>query len=243
MATPSSASSRLLDQRIGDITSALGDPTRRAVYIAVRESREPMTSTDIAELFDIHPNVARHHLDKLAGDGYLDVTHRRQVGRSGPGAGRPAKCYSPSSKGIDLHFPAGRHDLLIDLLVRIIQRIGAKNAAAIAEQVGEEYGRELAAEIGSPDDEEYATAVTAIARAMTGLGFDMSADTDSGLLLTSSCPFGDAASQHPEVVCSLDRGIVSGLFAGMSRPCRPILHPNQEETCVTEVPVVISVTR
>ncbi len=239
VATPSSASSRLLDQQIGDITSALGDPTRRAVYIAVRESREPMTSTEIAELFQIHPNVARHHLDKLAGDGYLEVTHRRQMGRSGPGAGRPAKCYSPSTKSIDLHFTTGRHDLLVDLLVQIIRRLGAPNTAAVAETVGRIYGERLAAEIGSPEDEDYPAAVTAVAKAMTGLGFEMSADARSGLLLTSNCPFGEAAAQHPEVVCSLDRGIVSGLFAGLHQPCRPVLHPHHSDTCVTEVPVTI----
>lgn len=240
MSKPISAASQLLDERIGDITSALGDPTRRAVYIAVREAAEPLTSTDVADLFDIHPNVARHHLDKLANDGYLEVDRRRQSGRSGPGAGRPAKCYSPSGKGIDLHFPSRRHDLLVELLVRIVERSGGSDAARVAEDVGREYGEELASEIGSPADAAYETAVTAIAKAMTGLGFEMSADPGAGRLLTSSCPFGGAAAQHPEVVCSLDRGIVSGLFAGMSRPCEPVLHPDPHEACVTEVPVSIT---
>ncbi len=75
-----------LDERIADLTAALGDPTRRAIYVAVRESAEPVTTARIAELFDIHPNVARHHLDKLAADGWLLVSHRRSSGRSGPGA-------------------------------------------------------------------------------------------------------------------------------------------------------------
>jgi predicted ArsR family transcriptional regulator len=231
--SPISAASRLLDESIGDITSALGDPTRRAVFIAVREAAGPVTSADIADLFLIHPNVARHHLDKLAADGYLDVTRRRQTGRSGPGAGRPAKCYTASGKGIDLHFPARRHDLLVELLVRIIERTGSADIAALAESVGREYGEELAEEIGSP-------AVTAIARAMTGLGFHMSADPGAGRLTTSSCPFGDAAAGHPEVLCSLDRGIVSGLFEGMNQPCAPVLHPDLDEACITEVPVSIT---
>ncbi|HKZ25655.1 MAG TPA: helix-turn-helix domain-containing protein, partial [Acidimicrobiia bacterium] len=82
--------SAALDRSIGDLTASLGDPTRRAIYIAVRQSAEPVTSSSVAEIFQLHPNVARHHLDRLAADGYLRVTHRRPSGRSGPGAGRPA---------------------------------------------------------------------------------------------------------------------------------------------------------
>lgn len=234
-----STESQKLDRSIGDLTSALGDPTRRAIFIAVRESPEPVTSSGIAELFDIHPNVARHHLDKLAGEGYLRVTHRRATGRSGPGAGRPAKYYEATTKAIDLHFPSRRYDLLVDLLVRIVQRMSGKDAGAMAEEVGREYGRELAAEIGAPGDAGYEEAVKAVAKAMTGLGFHISPDPTGNRLLTSHCPFGDAATGHPEVVCSLDRGLVSGLFDSLRPDCEPELvpHTDPEADCITIVPI------
>jgi predicted ArsR family transcriptional regulator len=239
---PISAESRQLDRTIGDLTAALGDPTRRAIFIAVRESGEPMTSSDVAGLFGIHANVARHHLDKLAGEGYLRVSHRRQNGRSGPGAGRPAKCYESTSKEIDLHFPTRRADVLIELLLRVIARAGVSDLKAAAEAVGREYGREIAAEIGSPDERGYDEAVKAVAEAMTGVGFHMSPDLDRHRLLTSFCPFGDAATGHPDVVCSLDRGMVGGLFEQLSQGCEPILHPSpaDDDACVTEVPVAIT---
>lgn len=237
-----SAESRRLDQSIGDLTSALGDPTRRAIFIAVRESGEPMTTSGVAELFSIHANVARHHLDKLAADGYLRVTHRRQGGRRGPGAGRPAKHYEATSKEIDLHFPGRRADVLIELLLRIVDRAGVRDLPAVAEQVGLDYGREIAGEIGTPGERGYDEAVKAVAEAMTGVGFHMSPDLDGHRLLTSFCPFGEAATGHPDVVCSLDRGLVRGLFSQLSQGCEPILHPAPDETdaCVTEVPVSIS---
>ena len=206
----------------------------------MRESPEPMTSSAVSELFGIHSNVARHHLDKLANDGYLRVTHRRPSGRSGPGAGRPAKCYEASGKGIDLHFPSRRHDLLIELLLKVLARSGAEDLGALAEEVGREYGHELAAQIGAPDEAGYEEAVRAVARAMTGLGFEMSPDLEGHRLLTSRCPFGAAAADHPEVVCSLDRGVVSGLFGELAAGCRPVLRPSPEdEACVTEVAVTI----
>lgn len=237
---PISAASRQLDQSIGDLTSALGDPTRRAIFIAVRESGDPMTSSGVAALFGIHANVARHHLDKLAADGYLRVTHRRQLDRQGPGAGRPAKCYEATAKVIDLHFPSRRADVLIELLLRVIDRVGSEGLASVAEQVGREYGEEIAAEIGTPGESGYDEAVKAVAEAMTGIGFHMSPDLDGHRLLTSVCPFGDAANGHPDVVCSLDRGMVGGLFTRLSQGCEPILHPTPaEDVCVTDVPVTI----
>lgn len=234
--------SRRLDRTIGDLTAALGDPTRRAIYIAVRESVEPVTSATVADLFDIHPNVARHHLDKLAADGYLAVTHRRPSGRSGPGAGRPAKCYEATEKAVDLPFSTRRHDLLVDLLVRLVQRAGIPDIGRLAEDVGREYGRELAAEIGSPGQDGYEPAVRAVARALTGIGFHTVVDLDGQRLLTPLCPFGDAAAGHPEVICSLDQGIVSGLFESATESWSPVVHPHHlvAEACVTDVPVSIS---
>jgi predicted ArsR family transcriptional regulator len=225
-------------QSIGDLTSALGDPTRRGIYIAVREAPEPATASQIADLFSIHPNVARHHLDRLAEDGYLEITRRRPDGKSGPGAGRPAKCYTATSKEIDLHFPARRYDLLSELLVRMIERIDPGNIGEIAVEIGREYGKEIAAEIGGPEEPGFDMAVSAVALAMTGMGFSTDSDVDARRLLTSHCPFADTAVKHPEVVCSLDRGIVSGLMEGLSadwRPVQVVSHPGAAEDCVVEI--------
>ena len=44
----------------------------------------------VAAEVGVHPNVARHHLDKLAAGGYLEVVVERA---EGAGAGRPSKRY------------------------------------------------------------------------------------------------------------------------------------------------------
>ena len=124
--------SEAFDQQIADLASTLGDATRRGIYVTVRESTEPVTASQIAELFDIHANVARHHLDRLVGDEYLQVTRKRPSGRTGPGAGRPAKYYEPTRKNVSVEFPARRYDLLAELLLRVIERIAPDNAAEIA---------------------------------------------------------------------------------------------------------------
>lgn len=235
------ASTDSLDRSIGDLASSLGDPTRRGIYLAVRQSPEPLTSSQIATLFSIHPNVARHHLDRLAEDGYLRVTHQRRSGRSGPGAGRPAKCYEATSKGVSLH-PGRRYDLLVELLVRVLDELKPAEIAAIAEKVGRQYGEELAASIGTPSDPGYEDALSAIVKVMSGAGFEVSADPDAHVLLTSHCPFGEAATGHPEVVCSLDRGMVAGIMGVMHQACTPVVIPHHQldEDCVTQIPVSIT---
>ncbi len=229
--------SQALNRSIGDLTSALGDPTRRGVYIAVRQAPNGLTASTVSELFGIHSNVARHHLDRLAEDGYVEVTTRRAEGKAGPGAGRPAKWYTATSKVIDVHFPARQPDLLSDLLLKVLEQVAPDNVSEVARDVGRAYGRNLAAEIGVPDDPGFEGAVRAVVGAMTGVGFGISADVDSSRLLTNHCPFGETAVSHPEVVCALDQGLVVGLMESIDPACRPTLtpHATADEDCVTEV--------
>ncbi len=227
-----------LDRNLGDLTASLGDPTRRGIYVTVREAADPMTAMEVSELFGIHPNVARHHLDRLASDGYLQVTRQRRSGRTGPGAGRPAKCYEATDKEIAVQFPPRRHDLLAELLVQVLERVAPADAAAVAEEVGFEYGRQLAAEIGAPAEEGFEGAVKAVASAMMGVGFETAPDPAGDRLLTSHCPFGAAAEKHPEVVCRIDQGIVRGMLDALGTSARPVVvtpHGAVGGDCVTEL--------
>ena len=226
------------DRTIGDVAASLGDPTRRGIYVSVRESAEPATATEIAELFGIHPNVARHHLDRLAADGYLRVTRQRRSGRTGPGAGRPAKCYEATAKEIAIQYPPRRHELLADLLVRVVERVAPAEGPQVAEEIGLEYGRELASQIGLPDEAGFDAAVTAVARTMTGVGFEIEAQPGHRRLLTSHCPFGQTATEHPELVCKLDQGIVRGLMEKLHPDGTPVVvtpHTGPADCCVTEL--------
>jgi len=234
---PAGFDTAVFDRTIDDLTSSLGDGTRRGIYIAVRESAEPLTASQISEMFEIHPNVARHHLDRLAKDGYLEINRRRPKGRSGPGAGRPAKCYTATGKEIDVHYPSRRLDLLTDLLMAVIMRLDPDNAAKVAREVGYEHGIMIAEEIGLPTDADFPRTVRAVAKAMTGVGFGMTADIDASRLITIHCPFGDLATSHPEVVCSLDQGLIGGLMNSVDTIWEPVVIPHMtpSEACVTQV--------
>src|SRR3954453_7872268 len=133
------------------ITSAFGDPTRREIYLFVHEhsddQSEGVTAGAVAQQFALHPNVARHHLDKLAGGGYVEVA----TGRTGSGAGRPSKRYRVTEPDMSFELPIRQDDLLVTLLGRALALLPADAAEAMAEEVGQQYGRALALAMGGPD--------------------------------------------------------------------------------------------
>src|SRR4051812_50083955 len=73
--------------------AALDDPTRRAVFDLVARAATAIIRDAAADALGVSRRVAAFHLDRLAEQGLLVVEYRRPPGRSGPGAGRPAKLY------------------------------------------------------------------------------------------------------------------------------------------------------
>src|SRR6202161_1266360 len=73
---------------VAAVSAAFGDPTRRDIFLHVR-AQPGLTATEVAYTFSLHPNVARHHLQRLVDGGYLRV----ETARKAPGAGRPSRQY------------------------------------------------------------------------------------------------------------------------------------------------------
>jgi predicted ArsR family transcriptional regulator len=204
---------------VAAVTSAFGDATRRQIYLHARDSAG-VTAGEIAQRFALHPNVARHHLDKLAAGGYLEVS----LDHGGSGAGRPSKRYRRSSRAAGLAAPPRSDSLVFTLLVRALDLLEPDVAARMAEAVGEEYGRSLAAQMAPGDSQRsMRAAMVAIADALTAHGFAAHAE-NRGLataIVRDHCPFGDVVAQHP-VLCAVDRGMVQGLLTGLCGGSVPV---------------------
>jgi predicted ArsR family transcriptional regulator len=231
------------------ITSAFGDPTRREIYLFANERSDDdtggVTAAEVAEHFELHPNVARHHLDKLAGGGYVEVA----TGRTSSGAGRPSKRYRVTSPDMSLELPVRHDDLLVTLLSKALSRLPAAEAEAMAEEVGIEYGKAMAAAMGGPGRDPLAghpatpksfrTALHAVADALTAHGFAAHAERhrDGLRIVSEHCPFGGAAIEHP-VICAVDRGLVRGMLGalyGQADTATSSSRPMGDDHCVTSV--------
>jgi predicted ArsR family transcriptional regulator len=224
---------------VAAVTNAFGDPTRREIYLFTRDAPAGVTATEVADRFDLHPNVARHHLEKLTAGGYLVVDLGRAEGARA--AGRPSKRYRPTEADHALTFPPRRDDLLATLLARALDVLPPDQAEAMADEVGFEYGKALAARIAPSEGHRTVKAALAtVADALTAHGF--SAHTESRgttlAIVSEHCPFGDAATRYPHVVCAVDRGLIRGLMAGLYGETTPQFEetrPGGDEHCVTRV--------
>jgi predicted ArsR family transcriptional regulator len=220
------------------ITSAFGDPTRRAIYLFAHEHPEGVTAAETAEHFDLHPNVARHHLDKLEAGSYLEVS----VGRgANSGAGRPSKRYTATQLEVSLEVPVRHDDLLVSLLGRALTLLPREVAEQMAEEVGVEYGRAMAGSVGASGDgpRSFRAALHAVAGALTAHGFAAHAEKRNGSLriVSEHCPFGGAAIEHP-VICAVDRGLVRGMLGalyGQADAATSSSRPMGDDRCVTSV--------
>lgn len=223
------------------ITSAFGDPTRRAIYLYIHEHREGVTAAEVAERFDLHANVARHHLDKLVAGSHVEVAIDAPGERSG--AGRPSKRYQVVTPDIALDLPLRHDDILITLLGAALGELGPWRAERLAEEVGVSYGRAVAASTSAGIDRHhrsFQSALHTVADALTAHGFAAHAENDDGELriIAEHCPFGGAAIEHP-VICAVDRGMVRGMLEtlyGREMVTETTLSlPTGGEHCVTSV--------
>ena len=221
------------------VTSAFGDPTRRDIYLFIREATEAVTAGEVAERFELHPNVARHHLEKLTAGGYLEVIAGRADATRA--AGRPSKQYRVSDLDHSLNFPPRRDDLLGTLLARALQTLPAEQAEGLAEEVGFDYGRSLASRIApSEGHRSVKAALATVAEALTAHGFAAHTESrgSSLTIVNDHCPFGEAARLFPHVVCAVDRGMIRGLMAGLYGETQPHFEssrPDGDDHCVARV--------
>ena len=222
------------------ITGAFGDPTRRDIYLHVRERADGtgVTAAEAAGAFDLHPNVARHHLDKLAAGGYLEIAVERPEGAS---AGRPSKHYRVADPGTPLELPVRQDAVLVSLLGRALALLPPDQAEAMAEEVGAEVGRSMAESLGTDEvHRSFRSAMHVVAEALTAHGFAARAEraADDRLRIVSEhCPFGGVPIEHP-VICAVDRGLVRGmlstLYGEATAEMRSSL-PMGDAVCITDV--------
>ena len=203
--------------------SSLDDPVRRRLYEVVRERAEPVGRDEAAAAAGVGRALAVYHLDKLVEAGLLTASYQRPPGRSGPGAGRPAKLYLRSDREFAVTVPPREYELAARLLVQAVEEDPSGRSRAVLLEAARRLGAELAGAAGAAGDLE---------GALAGHGYEPRRGED-GVIRLRNCPFHQLAEQHRDVVCGMNLGLIEGIVAGLGADgLRPVLDPRPGHCCV-----------
>lgn len=198
--------------------SSLDDPLRQRLYQFVVEADAPVSRDDAAVATGIGRTLAAYHLDKLADVGLLSIDYQRPAGRSGPGAGRPAKLYTRAARELTVSVPPRDYLLLAQLLVESLEHDAAVRSVVNEAAFG--AGRRAGVAAGRN-----------IVDALRSCGY--SPHVDRGCIDLRNCPFHAVAQDHTEVVCGLNLRLVEGVIEGCDEPdARAELDPHPDRCCV-----------
>ena len=220
---------------------ALSDPTRRALYQFVVAQPGPVNRDQAAKGVGVARHIAKFHLDKLLDDGLLAVEYARAPGRRGPGAGRPAKLYSRSSREVAVSLPQRDYALAGRLLAEAItevQRDGTpidEALASVARRAGRGLGEQARRQAGTrPGLTSLRTAATEVLKVC---GYEPR-DEDAAITLVN-CPFNALAQDYTDLVCGMNLELMGGLVEALEHPTlQAHLAPSPGRCCVrlTEQP-------
>jgi predicted ArsR family transcriptional regulator len=195
-----------------DELEAVGDPELRAALLFARGQARAITADELAGAQSVHRNVARARLERLVEAGLLEPGYERRTGRSGPGAGRPAKTYSVAPELNAIQFPARRYELLLSMLLDALPTSGREKRLR---EVGVQFAEQLARDASLRPSKTLRAGVEAMCRAMRSLGYQASVAevTDRrAVIATPTCPLRPLVRERPEAA-EIDRGMWAGLAA------------------------------
>jgi predicted ArsR family transcriptional regulator len=206
-----------LERRISGI-AALDQPLRRELYRLLSERGGWVTRDEASEALDVARSVAAFHLDKLVEAGVVEVSFERTSGRTGPGAGRPAKLYRRGTDEVSASVPERRYDLAGSLLATAIaesERTGApiaESLSASARAAGRVIGKEAAEATGDLKTRE--TRRRAVLDLLARHGYEPTLGKRGEIALVN-CPFHRLAEEHRSLVCGMNLDFLAGLLEGM----------------------------
>ena len=221
--------------------STLDDPVRRRLYEVVIRQDGPVGRDEAASAAGVGRALAVYHLDKLVESGLLTASYQRPPGRSGPGAGRPAKLYARSDREFAVTVPPREYELAARLLVQAVESDPSDRSRAALSEAAHRLGAELGSGFRAGAAGEDAAGRDAagadlagrdVAGALAQQGYQPSRGGD-GVIRLRNCPFHQLAERHRDVVCGMNLELVEGMVTGLGADrWRPVLDPRPGHCCV-----------
>ncbi|NHM30296.1 helix-turn-helix transcriptional regulator [Neobacillus terrae] len=200
------------------ITNVLSDPTRYYIYQYITKRHQEVTVQEVADNFNIHPNVARLHLSKLE-DVNMLASETKKTGKGG----RPSRLYRLSDDVIQLHFPFRDYMLLAKVAIQTMISLGEEGKKALY-ITGKRFGAEiiemeLAKKSQSGTDLDFEQKINILKSAATLAGFypefEVNGDETKIYFQIFNCPFREVAQAHTEIVCNMHHEFLKGMFEAL----------------------------
>jgi predicted ArsR family transcriptional regulator len=188
-----------LDEQLESV-ELLGEPVRRALYLHVSRQPAEVSRDEAAAAVRVSRELAAFHLDKLVGAKLLEPVYRRLTGRTGPGAGRPAKLYRRARGEISVSLPPRDYQLASRIFARALG-LGEENQPS--EEL-REAARELGAEIG-----RQARGRRGLLRVLEASGYEPF--EQEGRIRLRNCPFHALAQDFRQPVCGMNLAFLDGV--------------------------------
>ncbi|HEX5369616.1 MAG TPA: helix-turn-helix domain-containing protein, partial [Dehalococcoidia bacterium] len=190
---------------------SLGDPVRRRLYDVIATEGRQMSRNEVAGLAGVARPLAAYHLDRLVKDGLLLARFERQTGRTGPGAGRPAKLYFRPRSTVSVSLPARDHGLAALVLLEAEARRSQANADPLLEETAREAGKDLAdSHLGAAPE----SSPEALRQLLSERGYEPQTGPDGAIWLRN-CVFDELAEQQRNVVCGMNLALMRGMLEAL----------------------------
>lgn len=216
------------------ITNVLSDPTRFYIYQYITKNHKEVTVQEIADAFEIHPNVARLHLSKLE-DVHMLVSETKKTGKGG----RPSRLYRLSDDIIQLNFPFRDYQLLSKILIQTMMSLGEQGKEALF-RTGKLFGRELIENhlpqsVNAPQELSFEQKINILKDASTTAGFypdfEVNEEKTKIYFKIFNCPFKEIAYKNMESVCGMHIAFLKGMFETLFDDVELIEQTNMLEGC------------
>jgi len=203
--------------------AALADPVRRKLYRFVVEATQPVGRDEAATAAGIGRSLAGYHLDQLVEDGLLEASFARRSGRTGPGAGRPAKLYQRADIEVTVQLPPRDDALVAHLLATAVEADSSGAARSALRTATRAAGRALGRELSG-------ASVDDVVETLDEHGYAPIAD-EGGIRLRN-CPFHHLVGDHLDLVCSLNHDLLGAAVNTADVGLRAELDPQPGQCCV-----------
>jgi predicted ArsR family transcriptional regulator len=207
--------------------SLLDEPVRRRLFDWVLDQGRPVGREEASRALRISRPLATFHLDKLADAGLLETGYQRLSGRTGPGAGRPARVYWRGLREFNVNVPERNYERAAELFATALEHAGKGPVPPPLREAATELGENLGAH------ENARSSTRRLMDALEDGGYEPQVD-ESGSIRLLNCPFHALVEEHRPLVCGTNLALAEGLARGAGvTDVEPVLDSQPGYCCVS----------